>query len=80
MTSTRLSSMPFLYALLEPLDKLREHENNGSLFEGLALLEEMKTIPFGSVWDYYCLQSGVSATGDYIPVIQQYEADVLSKR
>jgi L-rhamnose isomerase len=43
-------------------------------------LEELKTMPFAAVWDYYCLQEGVPVGADYITEIQKYEVEVLSKR
>ena len=43
-----------LLALLEPTAKLRELEINGDFTSRLALLEEIKTLPFGAVWDYHC--------------------------
>jgi L-rhamnose isomerase len=55
-------------------------EVQGKNFERLAMLEELKTMPFSAVWDYYCLQEGVPVGMDYIADIQKYEAEVLSKR
>lgn len=77
---TRAAKKAFLYSMLEPLSTLKDYEENGQLFERLALLEELKTKPFGAVWDYYCLQEGVPVGEDYISEIQQYEKEVLSKR
>ena len=34
-------------------------EVDGDYTGRLALLEELKGLPFGAVWDYYCLQQGV---------------------
>ena len=69
-----------LYALLEPGKMLLQYEEEGKFFERLALLELMKTKPFGAVWDYYCLQHDVPVSQDFIAVIQQYEKDILSNR
>jgi L-rhamnose isomerase len=80
VTGTRAAQKAFLIALLEPTAKLKEYEEAGRNFERLALLEELKTKPFGAVWDYYCLQEDVPAGEDYIAEIQQYETDVLSRR
>jgi L-rhamnose isomerase len=44
------------------------------------LLEELKTKPFGAVWDYYCLLENVPVAEDYIAEIQLYEKEVLRKR
>ena len=49
-------------------------------FERLAMLELLKTKPFGAVWDYYCLKQEVLISEDYISEIQDYENTVLKKR
>ena len=80
VTGTRAAQKAFLIALLEPTKKLVELEENEQYFERLAMLEELKTKPFGAVWDYYCLQNDVPAGESYIDEVQQYENEVLSKR
>ena len=77
---TRAAKKAFLFALLEPTSMLKEMEEAGQNFERLAMLEELKTKPFGAVWDYYCQQSKVPVGEQYIAEIQQYEKDVLNKR
>ena len=77
---TRAAQKAFMIAMLEPTSTLVKYEENGQNFERLALLEELKTKPFGAVWDYYCLQEGVPVSEDYIAEIQAYEKEVLSKR
>ena len=59
---------------------LLKYEEGGQFFERLAVLELLKTKPFGAVWDYYCLRNDVPVAQDFIAEIQQYEKDVLSKR
>lgn len=80
VTGTRAAQKAFLIALLEPTKKLVEFEENEQYFERLAMIEELKTKPFGAVWDYYCLMNDVPAGADYIAEVQQYEKEVLSKR
>ena len=63
---TRAVQQAFLFALLEPHSSLVEMEEQGKTFERLAILELMKSKPFGAVWDYYCLKNNVPAGGDYI--------------
>ena len=77
---TRAAQQAMLYALLEPVDTLKSYENEGKNFERLALLELMKSKPFGAVWDYFCMQEGVSVGEDYIAEVQAYEKGVLSQR
>ncbi len=80
VTGTRAAMKAFLIGALEPTADLVKLEEGGKYFERLATLEELKTMPFSAVWDYYCLQEGVAVGMDYIAEIQQYEKDVLSKR
>jgi L-rhamnose isomerase len=80
VTGIRAAQLAFLFALLEPTDTLRAYEESGRTFERLALLEIMKTKPFGVVYDYYCLLNHIPVAEDYIRIIQKYEKDVLSKR
>lgn len=77
---TRAAQKAILLALLNPTAKLREYDNNGQNFERLALLEEAKSLPFGAVWDYYCLINNVPLGPNYIAEIQKYEQEVLLKR
>lgn len=69
-----------LLALLEPQEKLREFEERSNFFARLALMEEAKTMPFGSVWDYYCLKKDVPAGDSWMEEVKQYEEQVLSRR
>jgi L-rhamnose isomerase len=69
-----------LFALLEPHQQLVTYENEGNYFARLALLEELKAMPFGLVWDYYCERTDVATDRQLIAQIQNYENDVLSTR
>lgn len=80
VTGTRAAQKAFLIAALEPTADLVKLEEAGKNFERLAMLEELKTMPFSAVWDYYCLQEGVPVGADYIGEIQKYEEEVLLKR
>jgi len=77
---TRCMIKALLIALLEPVDKLQQMEAEGDLTSRLAMMEESKTLPFGAVWDYYCLKSDVPAAESWLDDVRAYEKDVLSKR
>ena len=77
---TRAVQQALLVALLEPSETLRTYEEKGKYFERLALMELMKSKPFGAVWDHYCLLEGVPVGEEYISRVQQYEQRVLSNR
>ena len=76
----RAAQKSLLQAFLEPLATLRKYEDEGKGFERLALLEEMKTLPFGAVFDYFNLKNNVPVAEQYIAEVQKYEQEVLSKR
>lgn len=69
-----------LMALLAPIDLLKQAELEGDNTTRLALMEEAKTLPFGAVWDFYCVSNDVPAGERWLAEVKQYEKDVLSKR
>jgi L-rhamnose isomerase len=69
-----------LIALLEPIGKLRELENAADYTGRLVVQEEAKTLPFGAVWDYYCMKSEVAIGQAWLEEVRRYERDVLSGR
>jgi L-rhamnose isomerase len=68
------------FALLEPVEQLKKLEADGDYTSRLALMEELKTMPFAAVWDFYCAQKGVPVGMDWLAEVKKYEAGVLSKR
>jgi L-rhamnose isomerase len=77
---TRCMIKAMLMALLEPTGKLRELEMEGDFTSRLALLEELKTLPSGAVWDYYCMKQDVPAGNAWLEAVKGYEKTVLNKR
>ncbi len=69
-----------LIALLEPIDQLRAVEIDSDYTQRLALLEEIKGLPFGAVWDYHCLKQGVPVGIHYLNEIKAYERQALAQR
>ena len=59
---------------------IRDAEHKGDLTSRLALMEERKTLPFGAIWDYYCMKQDAGVGTDWLAKVKQYETDVLSKR
>ena len=68
-----------LSACLAPAS-IRDAEHKGDLTSRLALMEERKTLPFGAIWDYYCMKKDAGVGTDWLAKVKQYETDVLSKR
>jgi L-rhamnose isomerase len=77
---TRSAQKALLLALLEPRAKLREAESAGDYTTRLALLEELKTLPFGAVWDAFCERNDTPGEGAWLAEAKAYEARVLSQR
>ena len=69
-----------LLALLDPIASLRELEAAGDYTGRLALLEEIPTLPFGAVWDYYCLTREVPVGLSWLDEVTAYEKTALLKR
>jgi L-rhamnose isomerase len=68
-----------LYALLLPHSELKQLQDSGNFSKLLALQEELKTLPFGAVWNEYLLREKVPGA-DWYSLVEKYEQDVLSKR
>ncbi|MFO7936438.1 MAG: L-rhamnose isomerase [Kiritimatiellia bacterium] len=77
---TRNMVKALLFAMLEPIESIREAELNMDFTKRLVMFEELKTMPWSAVWDYYCLKQGVPVGLDWFNEITRYESDVLSKR
>lgn len=77
---TRNMLKALLAAMLEPAGTLRTLEAEGDYTARLALLEELKTLPFGAVWDYHCASQGAPVGGAWLESVRQYERQVLSAR
>ncbi|MDZ7269599.1 MAG: L-rhamnose isomerase [candidate division KSB1 bacterium] len=77
---TRATLKALLLALLEPREQLCQLEAAGDYSGRLALLEETKTLPFGAVWDHYCLRMNVPPGMAWLQELKQYEKEVTSRR
>lgn len=68
-----------LFALLQPNAKLKQLQDNAEFSELMAVNEELKTLPFGAVWNEYLARQGV-AGAEWFDLVKEYEREVLSKR
>ena len=69
-----------LYALLTPNEAMKQLQDESDFTSLLVRQEELKTLPFGGVWDEYCRRCGVPQDGAWLPEVKQYEKDVLMAR
>ncbi len=77
---TRAVLKALTIALLEPVEKLRTYELDGDFTSRLALYEELKSMPFGAVWDRFCLEKGVPVGPQWLEHTRHYEQTVRSRR
>lgn len=68
-----------LGALLE-LPTLKEMQNKGNFTKLMVVSEEVKTLPFGEVWNEYCRQCGKPLDGKWYNIVEDYEKEELLKR
>ena len=69
-----------LSALCTPHTVLKELQDTNQFTELMVRQEELKTLPFGEVWDEYCRRNGVSVDGAWFEEVKKYEQNVLCKR
>lgn len=80
VTGTRAALKALLIAMLEPTELLRAEEERGNLGNRLALMEEIKALPWGSVWDKFCVDHSTPAGASWLNDIAAYEEQVQGKR
>ena len=69
-----------LFALTSPNAELAKYQADADFTKMLAVTEEVKTLPFGEVWDEYCTRVGAPVGMSWIDEALAYEKDVLLKR
>ena len=69
-----------LSALCTPHTALKELQDTNQFTELMVRQEELKTLPFGEVWDEYCHRNGVPVDGAWFEEVKKYEQNVLCKR
>ena len=80
VTGFRNVQKALLFAMLQPQAQLQQLQDAGNWTELMVLQEEMKTMPFGDIWEEYCARCGKPADGQWFAKVQEYEKNVLSKR
>ncbi len=69
-----------LIALLEPTPMLQQLELAGDYTGRLAMMEELKTLPLGAVWDQFCATHNTPVGPAWLESVRRYEQEVQSKR
>ena len=68
-----------MYALLQPNSLLKKLQDEHEYTELFVTQEELKTLPYGDVWEEYLIRQGVRGA-DWFEEVKSYEKEVLSKR
>jgi L-rhamnose isomerase len=76
----RATRKAILSAMLTPHDELARLQKEGKGTQRLALMERLKVMPFGEVWDSCCDQARIPGEADWIQEVETYEKKILTKR
>ena len=77
---SRAAQKCMLRALLEPQETISKYELAGQGYKVLAVLEELKAMPWQAVYDEFCLRNDVPIGQEFIGDIEKYETEVTNKR
>lgn len=80
VVGTRSMEKALLFALLQPWDQLKYLQDSCQFAQLMVLNEELKTLPFGDIWEHYCQTQGVPGGKEWYDTVARYEQDVLLKR
>ncbi len=80
VSGTRAARKAILNALLTPEKQLADYQNSADYTSLLVVSEEIKTAPFGAVWNELCERAGMPAGLEWYENVKEYERDVLSLR
>lgn len=78
VTGVRNVQKALLFALLEPSNSLENMQNNSDFTQLMIVQEELKTAPFGDIWNEYLERENTPV--EYFAEVKRYEQEVLSKR
>ena len=79
-TGARNMQKALLIALLEPTALLKKEEDAFDFSARMARQEEIKTLPWASVWNYYCESQNIAGDFAIMDEIKAYEKNVLLNR
>ena len=80
VVGTRAAQKALLCAMLEPTAQLKAFEDAGDNAMKLALLEELKGMPWEAVYDEFCRMNGVPAGLEWINSLIDFDRQVIRKR
>jgi L-rhamnose isomerase len=80
VTGFRNLQKALLFGMLQPQEELTKLQNEGNWTKLMVIQEELKTMPFGEIWEEYCRVCDVPGDGRWFETVKKYEAEVLRKR
>lgn len=78
ITGVRNVQKALLFALLQPYEELKALQDSSDFTSLMVKQEELKTAPFGDVWNEFLSREGIEA--DYLSQIKEYEKEILVNR
>lgn len=78
VTGVRNVQKALLFALLQPMKEMKRMQEENRMTELMILAEDLKTAPFGDVWEEFLLRENVLT--DYFSAVNEYEKKVLGNR
>lgn len=76
----RNTQKALMYAMLEPYTTLQQAEEDGDYTTRLALLEELKFMPYQAVWDEYCRRNDTPVGLNWLTEVKNYEKNIILNR
>lgn len=77
---TRATKRALLTAMLEPVQYLKAAEADGDYTKRLAMMDEFRSLPANSVWEYYCLRQEKAVGMEWMEDLKIYEKEVMFQR
>ena len=77
---TRATKKALLAAMLEPMNMIKDAENEGDFTKRLALTDEFRSLPSSTVWDWYCMSKDIPQNTEWLADLKGYEKKVMFKR
>jgi L-rhamnose isomerase len=77
---TRAAKLALLAGLLQPHAALKKLEADGDFTGRLALMERVKALPLGLVWEEFCERQSCVPDGKWLDEVRAYERETLSRR
>ena len=79
VTGARNMQRALLIAALQPHGQMKKLQDEAKFTDLLVLSEEIKTLPYGAVWEEYLRRQNTPGS-EWFGEVRKYEKEVLSKR